>query len=139
MSNSFKENEIRKEGIDMKKIVANFESVDLATMAVNHIKSRVEGVDGAKVSYQNQRELDSDNDVFSDFFIPTPLQNGIMVNETVSYPVNFNAVREKRQEIDDYSPERVKIEIRTTDANVRNIVSNLRCYGALDVRVIENI
>lgn len=121
----------------MKKIVATFESVDSATIAVNNVKSRVHGVSGAKVSYQNKQKTDND-DIFSNFFIPTPLQNGLAVNETISYPVNYNAIREKQQQIDDYSPNKVKVEIQTNNPNVRNVVSHLRCYGAHDVRVIEN-
>lgn len=120
----------------MKKIIANFDTIDLATFAVNKIKSRDLGITSVKVSYQFHDS--TDEKVFSNFFIPSNLQNGVILNQALPYPVNYNALNEKEQDFNDYNPTHVKVELLTTRTNTRSITTTLRTYGAHNVKIIEN-
>lgn len=118
-----------------KTVIAHFDSIDMATIAAKNVTSRISGIDGVKVAYKTI-EHSSENDVFSDFFLPFDSTNGVNPNAGLSFPVNFSAVRMREDEQRDINTCGVRVEIKTSNENVQNIKSNLRCYGGLSVKVI---
>lgn len=116
-----------------KTITAQFDSVDMATVAANHIRQRVKGVTGIKIAYQPP-ENHHENSVFSDFFLPVGLQSGVNLQESISFPVNYTAVLNRQQEYSHTETNHVRLEIQTNNVDTRNIKSNLRTYGGLNLK-----
>lgn len=117
-----------------KTITAEFDSIDIATIAARNVTQRVKGISEVKISYKNSYGEGAKEQLFSDFFIPQNFMSGVIVNESVNYPVNYNAVNEKRQRNDDITTKYVIVEIKTSNENARNIKSNLRAYGGLNIK-----
>ena len=118
----------------MIKIVAEFPSVDMATLAIKSITNHVGGVEKVKINYKKHSPNPHGN-TFSSFFIPTAMSNGFFTNENIGYPVNLNAIREKEQAQAHSYVNKVRLELTVSDAHTQVVKSNLRSYGGLNLRV----
>lgn len=119
----------------MSRVIASFDSIDMATLAIKSVTRRVKGIDGVKINYQKVSTKPT-NDVLSDFFITSPHSNGIYTNEVMCPPVNLAAVREKEQQQAHSYINGVQVELRTKSSDFQTIKSNLRQYGGQYVKVI---
>lgn len=111
-------------------VSANFPSMDMATLAVKSISTRMSGVKSVRVSYH--REHDSSVAPAYNLFLPSPTASGFYTNETMPYGtafLNLGDVPEPRIEGE------VRVELKVTGDNLAMIKSNLRNYGGLNVKV----
>lgn len=118
----------------MVKIVAEFPSVDMATLAIKSITAHVGGVESVKINYK-KHSTKPKNDILSSFFATSSMANTFFTNESIGYPVNLNAIREKEQQQAHTYTSTARLELTAGDAHTQVIKSNLRSYGGLNIRV----
>lgn len=121
----------------MPKITANFSSIDMATLAIKSVTSRVKSVESVKISYKTHSNYPH-TEISSSMFLPMPIQNGVYTNETIAYPVNLNAIRENNEKIEHRRTRSVQIELKTTSNEIQAVKTNLRNYGGLNVKVFNS-
>ncbi len=118
-----------------KTVIAHFDSIDMATIAAKNVTSRIKGIKDVKVAYKSADSA-TKNKLFSNFFLPPSFTNGIILNNTMPYHVDLNAIREKKQDQENEQfANGARVEITTANETVSNIESCLRCFGGLDIKV----
>ncbi|WMJ22272.1 hypothetical protein RBG61_09760 [Paludicola sp. MB14-C6] len=114
-----------------KTIIAQFDSIDMATIAARNVMNRIKGIMDVKIAYKSSESFHED-EVFSDFFTPPTLVNGVLFDNSSILPINYNAIGEKEHE--SHAPRGIRVEIKTSNENVQNIKSNLRTYGGHSIK-----
>lgn len=123
----------------MKRITANFDTIDKATFALKNIKMRSKGMKSATVKYKtNHSEYEEAPAVCSDFFVPMSSSSGIYQSEPFLQTFNLAAISEKkaRQElVTEHKTASVSLEV--SDAEAKKIASILRYGGGYEVKTAD--
>lgn len=123
----------------MKRITANFDSIDKATFALKNVRTRAKQVKNASVKYRTRHgEYEESPDVFSDFFVPMTTSSGIYQNEPFLQTFNLAAISEKNERQDLVTAHKTaSVSIETGDDDEKKVVSILRYGGGYDVKTSD--
>ncbi|MEG1028039.1 MAG: hypothetical protein RSE07_05055 [Oscillospiraceae bacterium] len=115
-----------------KIITANFDSIDMATLALKNIKESGIPLASVKINYKKTFHNET-NDISSNVLLPnnttTNFNYQMFGNETVMNFIPLNIPQSQHPNISD-----VKVIIKALDNDINTITSTLRNYGGLSVK-----
>lgn len=123
----------------MKRITADFDTIDKATFALRNLKTRAKGIKSATVKYRSRNgEYEEAPEVFSDFFVPASVSSGVYQSEPFLQTFNLAAISEKneRQElVTEHKTASVTLEV--TDGDLKKAESILRYGGGFSIKTSD--